>query len=440
MRRAGLLAAALLAASPAAAGDVLTVEQAVALALQNNRRVAGATLAVDKAEEQLQAGRTRRLPTLELQANASTTLTPLRVTFPEGAFGSFPGIGPVPAAETVVEAPRAVSGYVSATVAQPLTQLYRLGLGTRLNRLARDVEKEKLRAEREAVAADVRRLYHAILQNQAALAAADEYVRVFQELERVVGEHVARETALRADGLDVRARLLSAQYDAARARNALATRREQMNHLLGRGLDHELTVVEVPEPMAAEMDLETALGQALSRRPDLAQARLAVEQAETDHRLKKSESIPDVSLAFSYTSFVNVDLLPANFTQVGLQLKWEPFDWGRKGKEKAAKYVQVQQARNASRETESAARLEVAQCFRRLQEARLLTEAAGQAREAGRERLRLTTHRHREEAALLKDLLEAQAAASDADAKWADALLTLWSARADLRKAIGEDE
>jgi outer membrane protein TolC len=60
-------------------------------------------------------------------------------------------------------------------------------------------------------------------------------------------------------------------------------------------------------------------------------------------------------------------------------------------------------------------------------------------REAARERLRIATARHGQDAALLGDLLEAQAALSAAHAAYDRAVLTFWAARAEFQKAIGEE-
>jgi outer membrane protein len=125
---------------------------------------------------------------------------------------------------------------------------------------------------------------------------------------------------------------------------------------------------------------------------------------------------------------------------VGLQLKWEPFDWGRRGKEKAEKELQVEQAKSGAREAESRVRLEVAHAFRKLGEARLLLQAQRLGRDAAQERLRVVTLRNRQEASLLKDVLEAQASTSAAHAQYDQALMTYWTARADFRKALGEEQ
>ncbi len=251
---------------------------------------------------------------------------------------------------------------------------------------------------------------------------------------------MAVEAALPSDGLEVKARLASEEYKLAGLRGDLATGRERLNHMLGRDLAHEFSLVAVPEASIEEVDLPSAIATALERRPDLAQKRLAVEQADTDRRMKKAESIPDLSLAVTYISFVNVDLLPRNLAMAGLQLKWEPFDWGRRGKERAEKEVRVEQAKNGALEAESQARIEVAQSFRELHEARLLLEAQRLSREAAQEKLRVMTSRHRVDAALLKDVLEAQATMSSAAAQYDQALSTFWTAKADLEKAIGKEQ
>jgi len=418
--------------------EVLTLEQAVALALKNNRSIQSAALQVRRAEEKVGAARADRLPVLSFQALAGRVVTPVRITFPEGAFGRFPSTGPIPAQDTVVEAPKTTSAFLMTTLAQPLSQLYKIGLGVRLNQLSRAIDREKLREERATVVSDVKRLYYSLVQNQSAFQAAEDQVWTYRELERVVGEYVAREAALPSDHLDVRAQLAAQQYKVLSLRNALATQKEQMNDLLGRELNHEFTLTAIPEPTLEEVDLQAAVGRALDRRPDLKQARLQVDQADADRRLKKAEYIPDLSLAFTYLTFANVQLLPRNVAQVGLQLKWQPFDVGR-GKEIAEKTLQLEQARVGVRSAEYQVRIDVANRFRKVQESRLLVEANRLARESAQEKLRVATEKYKAEAALLKDTLQAQAALSEATANYDQALLSYWTARADLERALGED-
>jgi outer membrane protein TolC len=353
------------------------------------------------------------------------------MTFPAGSFGA--------PQETTIQAPRALSAHVSATVAQPLSQLHRIGLGTQLSRAALDAERAKAREERAAVASEVRKLYYAILQTESVLAATEEQLRVYRELDRVVEQHVVIEASLRSEAMEVKARLAGEEHRLLTLGNDLAGARERLNHLLGRDVDTAFATERVPESSLEEANLSAAMAHALERRPDLALARLAVTQSDLERRIKKAESIPEVSLAVTYTTFVNVDLVPKNLAQAGLQVKWTPFDWGKRGHEKAEKALAVQQARAGEREAESAARLEVAQHFRKLQQARSLLAAQDLSLSAHREKLRVVQARHRAEAALLKDVLEMQAATIAAHADRDRALLDYWTARADFQHAIGEE-
>jgi outer membrane protein TolC len=426
--------------TPSAAPEVLTLDEAVRLALANNRSVSVAALQLERAEHDVAAARTRRWPNLDLQVTAGSTLNTIRVSYPAGAFGTYAGIGPIPSEDTIVESPPSVSGNVNATLAQPLTGLHRIGLKVQASELGREVEREKLREERALIVAEVRRLYYELLQRESGVRAKEDQVRAVRELDRVVGQQVAIEAALRSDGLEVKARRGREEHELAGLRGDLATAQERMNLLLGRDLSTPFAVEAVSETSVDERDLATALAQAHQHRPELAQARLGVRQADTELRIKKAESIPEVSLAVTYYSFVNVDLLPRNVALAGLQLKWEPFDWGRRGKEKAEKTLQVEQASRRAREAEDRVRVEVKDRFRKLQQARLLVDAERLGREAASERLRVATARHGEDAALLKDLLEAQAGLSAAHASYDRAVLAFWTARAEFQKAIGEEQ
>ncbi len=61
------------------------------------------------------------------------------------------------------------------------------------------------------------------------------------------------------------------------------------------------------------------------------------------------------------------------------------------------------------------------------------------AETAAREKLRVARDCYTQQTALLKDVLQAQAVASDATRQYHQAVLTIWSARADFEKALGED-
>ncbi len=424
---------------PAPAAEVLTLEQAVRLALEGNRDVRNAALEVVKAESELGAFKTKALPYFNLYAIESKTLDDVNVRVPAGAFGDFPGTGPIPADDTEVTTKAGRKGLILGQVSQPLTQLRSVGLGARLKRANLDITRERLRAQRQSVVNDVRRSYYGLLRSQSSLQAEEEALTSLRELDRVVQNRAAQKVELEASGLEVKARLAKAEYDALILRNALLSGRERLNELLGRAIEVPFSIDTVPDVTPYESDLETARAMALSRRADLKEARLRQRQAEIDHRLKKWDFVPEVSLTYSYLALPDVELLPKSFTSLGLVLSWEPFDWGRRRHALAQARASVQQGEYAVKEAESLATVDVGLKFRRLQEMRALVDATRLAEQAARARLRVTTERYGQKTVLLKDVLEDQERLAEAGRSRDEALLSAWTARADLEKAVGED-
>jgi outer membrane protein TolC len=425
--------------APVAITQRLTLDRAIQLAVENNRQIQTAALQLQKANEDVEVARTHRLPVFDIQGQAAQLLTPVDFAFPQGAFGEFPGVGPIPATDTDVSVPRQLTYYFSSQVSQPITQLFRIGLGIDSARATSSIEQEHLNAQRLSVTNSVKRLYFAILQSESALDSTEQAIALYRELDRTLEVRVAQKVALRADSLDVRFRLAKEELTRTTYQNTLASQKEQLNQLLGRDVRTDFVVEPVTELSIAEVDVDAARTRALENRPDLREARLKVEQADLDRRLKKADRIPELSVAVSYSSYFNIDVMPTNLATAGLQLKWEPFDWGRKGHELAAKTHTVTQARLAVRDTEDRIIVDVNNRFRTLSEKRALLNVARMAQATSREKLRVKTNQYQVQAALLPDVLQLRTEQASSDDQYQQALLAFWTAKADFENAIGEE-
>jgi outer membrane protein TolC len=82
--------------------------------------------------------------------------------------------------------------------------------------------------------------------------------------------------------------------------------------------------------------------------------------------------------------------------------------------------------------------LEVENRYRQVEEARRLLRVVQMAQETAQEKVRIATNRHAERAALLKDLLEAQASLAEVDYQYQQALSSFFSAQAEFDKATGQ--
>jgi outer membrane protein TolC len=432
---------ALADASPSSeAGDILTLEQAVALALEGNRTVKNAELEVSKAEDRLAAARTHRLPSVSFSAFSSLLLQRIDFLFKQGSLGTFPFGGPNPSQDVSISTPRTFNLFVYASADQPLSQLYRINLSIRANEVGREIAGEDLRAQRQSIANDVKKAYFDVLQTQSALEATEEAIKLYRELDRVTGEYVVQMVALKSQALEVKMRLAKSELDAMTLQNALSSGKERLNQLLGRAITTEFRVGAIPEITPLEMDLAAAQAQAREQRPEIREARLKLKQAELDRRAKKAEFIPDLSLSYRFISPYGIEFVPQNISAAGLYLSWEPFDWGRKKRELAEKSKTTKQADNGLQETEASVLLDVNTRFRKLQEARASLRINELSQETDREKLRVISNRYSQKSALLDDVLQAQAATAQSTYQYRQALTTYWTAKADFDRAVGGNQ
>ena len=421
--------------------EVLTLEQAVALALRDNPQIKNAALDVSKPEREFAALRTRRLPNFSFEAIGSQQLTPIDFTFERGVFGTFPEIGPIPAENTKISTPLKPTAIFTTRITQPLSQLYETKLNLKLLRLKGEIAQEELRLKQQQIVRDVKRAYYAVLETESEIEAIAETIRMYKELDRLTGDYVAQQVALRTESLGVKSRLAKSEYDLTTLIDKAGIQKQQLNQLLGRDVLTEFTVTAVPDAAYFETDLAAARARALEQRPELKEARLKVKQAEGDRRVKKAEFIPDVSASFQHIATANFNsFVPKSYMNVGITVSWEVFDWGRKKHELAGKDLAIQQARNAVKDAESGVLIEVNDKYNKLRQARQLFAVTQMDREAAVENVRVLTNRYKAQMSLLKDVLQAQSELEQATNQGRQALLSFWTAKADFETAIGEDK
>ena len=417
----------------------LTLDEAISIAQANNRQVKNAILTAGIDEEQIAQAHTYRFPSMNVYALGSQLLTPVDFTFQKGAFGNFPGIGPVPATNTKIHTPLRPTFYGLMQFSQPLSQQYKIGLNIRQAKLAKLADEQKLRGQRQSVINQVKKAYYAILQTQSSLAASEENLKFDRELERTTDQLVTEKAALKSESMSVKARIAQEQYNNLTLRDSLASQKEQLNSLLGRDIRTDFSVVEVPEVTGTEGNLEEARAKALSARPELREGRLRLQQAELNRRITKTEYIPDVSLTINNLSLANVNTLPSNVASAGVLITWNPMDWGRRKHELAEASKQIEQSRNSLNDAEAQILVEVATKFRKLAESRALLTSAKLQLEAEREKLRVLMNQYEQKVTLSKDVLQQQSSVESAISQNSQALLSFWAAKADFEKSLGEE-
>ena len=401
----------------------LTLDDAVRLVLANNRGLTLAAQEVEKASQAVEAAKTARLPKFNVSVLAPVIFTHLDLR-----------LGPL----GTLDLPQGF-GFVTGSAAQPISQLYDISLGVKASELSRDIAAERLRAARQTAVDEIKRAYYGCLRAESGLVPSREALGLFREIEGLMDNLVGERAALEADRLEVRARRAQQEHDILVLEDALATGRERVNVALGRDPETPFSLEKLAVALLAEADTAAVLAAVLDRRPDVREARITIDLANTDWRLKKAERYPRVSALFGYVGNINMPLLPGNIAAAVVQASWEPFDWGRKGRELAVKQIAVHQTETQLRQIEATVAVDLKARARALREARSLVSVTELASRAARERLRVMLERRKEDTILAKDLLQAQVGVAEADHRHQAALLAYWEARADFEKAMAVD-
>jgi outer membrane protein TolC len=418
---------------------VLTLDDAIAQAVANNTNLKTADLEIARAADDLAATRTRRFANMQIVALGGQLLTKPSVTFPEGSLGVYSATGPIPATNQTIHVARKPVGVIGGSVMQPLSTQYRLHLELKALSLGVDATRQDRDKARSEVIDQVRRAYNEVAEAQSALDSLQSSLPYYEESKRLAVENRRRETILESDLLGADAQLLKTRNAISDAGDRVASAAEKLNDLMGRdihtrfrvsAIDHANTQIEAPEALEAR---------ALENRPELRKAKLQAQQADYDARAKKAEYIPEVSVGLTYFTAANfANALPSNIATAGLQLTWEPWDWGRKRQEYAAKRVKEQQAKVAVSETERSVLLEVRNARRQLETAQRQLALSEVVELAARQKLKEVQEQVKREAVLSKDLFQAQSELASADSQQLQTLAEFWKASADLKKAMGE--
>ena len=420
--------------------NTLTLKDAISTAVTGNRLLKNAEIEVSKAQSAVAITRTKKLPNISLTAAGSQMLAPVDFKFSEGMFGNFPVIGPVPSIDTTVSVPANFSVIANATILQPITQLKRINLGVKMQEASTDIKREDWRSQRNALVANVKQLYYGLAQLQSAKSTIEESIKFLTELERVAENNLNQGTILDSDLLVVQARLTRQKHEEAVIDSSILTTKNKLNAALGRETSTDFNIEPVQESAAPTQTLSEIQTYALDHRPEIRQASLKMQIAKYDEKSKRSESSPDVSLGVTYTRLQNIDVVPEQLLTAGVILTWnEPFDWGKGRHERLEKTRTVEQADNGLQESKSQVTVDVSAKYHELMDALSLLDVDKAEVNANQEKRRITMNRYKENASLLKDVLEADTTLADANRRYLQDQLAVSAARARLDQAIGED-
>ena len=239
----------------------------VAEALRNNADVAGASASVDAAEQRISPARALPDPSLLLNYQndgKSLSLGEREMTF------------------------------LGAMFAQPLPWPGKLHLaGEEARSRAEEVKEGTLGRARLAVEARVRRAYYDYLLAKAQLDLIEDRSRSWRGIADVARERYAVGQGVQQDVLRAQTEILRLDESRAEQGAQVASRRTEINRVLGRAQDSE---IETPARLVLRLDspeLSALLPEVRDRSPELAGIGKAIEAARLRASLARKSLFPD---------------------------------------------------------------------------------------------------------------------------------------------------
>jgi len=415
----------------------LTLEQAVALALERNPQVLISRERINAFKGKYREVRADALPLLKLNGSAMRWRDPSFLNSP-----SFDKIPPE-FRDALQVAPANLFDY-NLSLSQPLYTSGKVGTALKLASLeAEGVNVDRDRAE-QATRMNVVRAFYGLLLAQGRLEVARETVREREKSLEIVRARFAGGVATEVDVLRSQVSLANTQPDLISAENGVRQARSVLNNLLVRPLDFPTEAVGrlVFKPPAPQ-DLEEVIRQASQHRPELVRARLNEREADDQKKLANAENRLRVDFNGQYgvNARLPADLVDHQFTRfmftvsVGLPV----FDGGRRSGLLQQAIANRKMAELTRIDAENGVRLEAQTALDELARAEKTVEAARLNVTEAQRVLVMMQNNYKYGAATTLDVLQAETALSLARWTLLQGLYDHTLARAQLRWVTGQD-
>jgi len=440
---AGLLALSLIASPARAQGDseppLLTLEEAIAVAMDHNRELAAAGARLDAARAGVDEARAHRRPQLDVTGLFQSTDHPVYV------FSNLLSQERFSAEDFALDRlnnPAALENWkTQVELAQPLWTGGRLRHGIEAASANRDAEQ----ASHEATRQDV---VHQVVERYSAAVLARRELEVAREALATSKAHVGLIRDLHQGGLVVESDLLQAEVRESevqelviRAESGVEVSAAALNLAMGRPL---WTAMRLPEAVGdgdggpVGDDLDALVATAIERRPDLRSASARGAAAGHMERLARDERRPELGLVAAWEgnaeSFFGTD---GEAYSVSVALRYRLFDGGvRKARIGRAR----QEAREAGERRELLAQSVALEVRRAFYELRAATQRLDQARrgvDLAQRSLAIVEDRYREGLTILPELLDGETALTRARLREVTAHRDVLLGRASLDLATG---
>jgi len=401
-------------------GEPLTLQEAVALALRNNRAVQISARSVDKTRNALREARSNA--NFTIQGNATYT------RFDRVAEARF---GPQPVR---------IGNLENRTARITLTQVVDISGIIRAADLTLTVSELEFERTRNDTILQVVQAYQGVARADEFVRVAEEALRNAQERLRIIRAQVDAGVAAQFDLLRAETAVAQAEQAVLNARNQRELAAAALNNLLGRDLGAPVQVAKperLPEPELPP--LETLTQQAYQNRPELIAAQRGIQLAQVGIEGARRSLLPNIVLTGQADFNLNTSAFnPRRETYTGVAVLSVPiWDGGVARAREAQARDDLEIAQLRLKQAQEGVALEVRQAYLTLQDAQKRLEVARKGLEQATEALRLARVRFEAGVSPQLEISDAELAFTQAQTSLVNAQFDYLDAYAALLRAIG---
>lgn len=408
----------------------LTLLEALTLAVQQNQQLRVAAFEVAVARAQLAQARAAAAGQVNAQASYTRTKEQSPTTIMIGGFPvTIPAASPdLYDVRIIMQYPLYTGGRIEAQIA--LAEANVKGAEATLERL------------KQQIIFGVRQAYYSLLLAQSGVEVAERGIAQATENLRVARARVAAGASPRFDEIQAEVALATARQSQVRARNGIAQAMQGLAALLNLPLNTSLVLKDPLVVVPVKDPVDVLVARALEQRVEFAELRARQAAATAGIQLAESGGKPTVALQAT-TSYGNTggfltSSAAVNWT-VTLAATLNLFDGGITKERVNEAKLRLEQLRAMEAQQKLSVELEVRQAYLNLQSAAEELSGADALITQAQEALRIANVRFQAGVGTTLEVLNAQTAASQAEAAKAQALFNYNLARATLERAVGAE-
>lgn len=406
--------------------EVLTLEDSVQIALQNNPTVRIARENIQKSKAVVDEATAIGMPKLMVE-------------------GTYTRVDEVPVAsfgDAEIKLGSAETRTADLILVQPIDVFGAIKTGKRIANLNKSTSQYQLEQAINDITLEAKTAYYNVLRAQKFVDVQKDTIAQLEAHLKDAKHHYDAGTIARFDVLRAETQLANAQQGFIAAENGVSLAKSALNNVLGRPLDTAFKVAEPETPEFYRFELATCTDSASRWRPEALLAEEYVQMSEMATKANRLSGKPRFNLQWVYNrNFDTTIFSPREGAwRAMITTSYSLYDGGVTQASVKKAISDENNARSTQTRVIQGVTLDAQQSYLNVNESQDRIRAAEKGLEQGREAMRLAQVRYKGEVSTQVEVMDAQAALTLAETNYVNALYDYQVALAKLERAVGGRE